>query len=200
MRRVSIIFHDEGILADQGGGPGSQGQARRIDTRLRLLPRHMEEKRIILISDLYLKTSVYVSEPLILLEEKLFFICPVSADDVHGSGKNEVSHLHHDRHPDMSGRETSGSDGWDNRTETQWEVFMAKIINMQEMQQRASGPSGGRKQKVRFIISREFVGHQTMEDAFSHLIERRTEDHYQRWREEQEAALQSGQETLLKAG
>ena len=75
---------------------------------------------------------------------------------------------------------------------------MAKIINMQEMQQRASGPSGGRKQKVRFIISREFVGHQTMEDAFSHLIERRTEDHYQRWREEQEAALQSGQETLLK--
>ena len=160
----------------------------------------MEKKRIIRISDLYLKTSVYVSEPLILLEEKLFFICPVSADDVHGSGKNEVSHLHHDRHPDMSGRETSGSDGWDNRTETQWEVFMAKIINMQEMQQTASGPSGGRKQKVRFIISREFVGHQTMEDAFSHLIERRTEDHYQRWREEQEAALQSGQETLLKAG
>ena len=53
---------------------------------------------------------------------------------------------------------------------------------------------------MRFIISREFVGHQTMEDAFSHLIERRTEDHYQRWREEQEAALQSGQETLLKAG
>ena len=71
---------------------------------------------------------------------------------------------------------------------------------VQEMQQTASGPSGGRKQKVRFIISREFVGHQTMEDAFSHLIERRTEDHYQRWREEQEAALQSGQETLLKAG
>ena len=70
---------------------------------------------------------------------------------------------------------------------------MAKIISMQEMQQRASGPSGGRKQKVRFIISREFVGHQTM-------IERRTEDHYQRWREEQEAALQDGQETLLKAG
>jgi len=100
----------------------------------------------------------------------------------------------------MSGRETSGSDGWDNRTKTQWEVFMAKIISMQEMQQRASGHSGGRKQKVRFIISREFVGHQTMEDAFSHLIERRTEDRYQRWREEQESVLQEGQETLLKAG
>lgn len=160
----------------------------------------MEKKRIILISDLYLKTSVYVSEPLILLEEMLFFICPATADDVHGSGKNEDSHLHHDRHPDMYGQETAGSDGWDSRTKTQWEVFMAKIISMQEMQQRASGPSGGRKQKVRFIISREFVGHQTMEDAFSHLIERRTEDRYQRWREEQEAALQDGQETLLKAG
>lgn len=71
--------------------------------RFRLLLRHMEEKRIILISDLYLKTSVYVSEPLILLEEQLFFICPASADDVHGSGKNKDSHLHHDRHPDMKG-------------------------------------------------------------------------------------------------
>ena len=77
---------------------------------------------------------------------------------------------------------------------------MAKIISMQEMQQKASGSAGGRKQKVRFIISREFVGHQTMEDAFSHLIERRTEDRYQRWREEQESVLQEGQETLLKAG
>ena len=50
---------------------------------------------------------------------------------------------------------------------------MAKIINMQEARQKASGPAGGRKQKVRFIVSREFVGHQTMEDAFSRLIERR---------------------------
>ena len=47
------------------------------------------EKRNILISDLYLKTSVYVSEPLILLEEQLFFICLPSADDVHGSGKKQ---------------------------------------------------------------------------------------------------------------
>lgn len=39
---------------------------------------------------------------------------------------------------------------------------MAKIINMQEARQKASGPAGGRKQKVRFIVSREFVGHQTM--------------------------------------
>ena len=77
---------------------------------------------------------------------------------------------------------------------------MAKIISMQEVKQKASGPAGGGKQKVRFLVSREFVGHQTMEDAFSHLSERRTEEHYQRWREAQEAALQSGQETLLKAG
>ena len=63
----------------------------------------MEKKRIILISDLYLKTSVYVSEPLILLEEPLLFICLVAAEDVHGSEKNEDGHLHHDRHPDMQG-------------------------------------------------------------------------------------------------
>jgi hypothetical protein len=68
-----------------------------------------------MISDLYLKTSVYVSKPLILLEEKLLFICPAFADDVHGSGKSEDSHLHHDRHPDMPGWKTAGSDGWDNR-------------------------------------------------------------------------------------
>ena len=77
---------------------------------------------------------------------------------------------------------------------------MAKIINMQEVQQKAFESSGSRKKKVRFIVKREFVGHQTMEDAFSHLIERRTEDRYQRWREEQESVLQDGQETLLKAG
>jgi len=71
----------------------------------------MEKKRIILIFDLYLETSVYVSEPLILLEESWFFICLASADDVHGSGKNKDSHLHHDRHQDISGRKTAGSDG-----------------------------------------------------------------------------------------
>ena len=76
---------------------------------------------------------------------------------------------------------------------------MAKIINIQEMQQRASGPSGGRKQKVRFIISREFVGHQTMEDAFSHLIERRTEEQYGKWRDGREAYPEEEQ-ALLKAG
>ena len=91
MRRVSIIFHDEGILADQGGGPGSQGQARRIDAGSIRLLRHMEKKRIIRISDLYLKTSVYVSEPLILLENQLLSICPASADDMHGSGKTKTA-------------------------------------------------------------------------------------------------------------
>ena len=35
-----------------------------------------------MISDLYLKTSVYVFEPLILLEEELFFICPASTDEM----------------------------------------------------------------------------------------------------------------------
>ena len=159
----------------------------------------MEKKRIIRISDLYLKTSVYVSEPLILLEEQLVFICLASADDVHGSGKTKVSHLHHDRHPGMAVRETTGPDGRDNRTKTQWEVFMTKIINMQEVRQKACGPAGGKKQKVRFIVSREFVGHQTIEDAFSRLIERRTEEQYGRWRDEREAYPEVGQ-TLLKAG
>ena len=76
---------------------------------------------------------------------------------------------------------------------------MAKIISMQEVKQKASGPAGGGKQKVRFIVSREFVGHQTMEDAFSRLIERRTEEQYGRWREEREAYPEEGQ-ALLKAG
>ena len=76
---------------------------------------------------------------------------------------------------------------------------MAKIINMQEARQKASGPAGGRKQKVRFIVSREFVGHQTIEDAFSRRIERRTEEQYGRWRDEREAYPEVGQ-TLLKAG
>ena len=76
---------------------------------------------------------------------------------------------------------------------------MAKIISMQEMKKRASGPAEGRKQKVRFIISREFVGHQTMEDAFSRLIERRSEEQYCRWRDRREAYPDEGQ-ALLKAG
>ena len=76
---------------------------------------------------------------------------------------------------------------------------MAKIINMQEVRQKASGPAGGRKQKVRFIVSREFVGHQTMEDAFSRLIERRMEEQYGRWREGRKAFPDEGQ-TLVKAG
>jgi len=76
---------------------------------------------------------------------------------------------------------------------------MAKIISMQEMQQKASGSAGGRKQKVRFIIRREFVGHQTMEDAFSHLIERRTEEQYGKWRDGREAYPEEEQ-ALLKAG
>ena len=76
---------------------------------------------------------------------------------------------------------------------------MAKIINMQEVRQNDSGPAGGRKQKVRFIVSREFVGHQTMEDAFSRLIERRTEEQYGKWHDGREAYSDEGQ-ALLKAG
>ena len=76
---------------------------------------------------------------------------------------------------------------------------MAKIINMQEVRQKASGPAGGRKQRVRFIVSREFVGHKTMEDAFSRLIERRTEEQYGRWRDGREAYPEERQ-ALLKAG
>ena len=76
---------------------------------------------------------------------------------------------------------------------------MAKIISMQEVQKKASRPDGGGKQKVRLIVSREFVGHQTMEDAFSRLIERRTEEQYGRWRDGREACPDEGQ-ALLKAG
>ena len=76
---------------------------------------------------------------------------------------------------------------------------MAKIINMQEVQKKASRPDGGGKQKVRLIVSREFVGHQTMEDAFSRLIERRSEEQYCRWRDRREAYPDEGQ-ALLKAG
>ena len=76
---------------------------------------------------------------------------------------------------------------------------MAKIISMQEVRQNDFGPAGGRKQTVRFIVSREFVGHQTMEDAFSRLIEHRTEEQYGKWRDGREAYPEEEQ-ALLKAG
>lgn len=75
---------------------------------------------------------------------------------------------------------------------------MAKIINMQEAQQKAFKSSGSRKKKVLFIVNREFVGNQTMEDMFSRLVERRMEEQYRKWHDGRETHPDEEQ-ILLKA-
>lgn len=38
-----------------------------------------------------------------------------------------------------------------------------------------------RKNKVQFTVVREFAGGQTMKDAFEHLIEKQTCNHFEEW-------------------
>lgn len=72
---------------------------------------------------------------------------------------------------------------------------MAKIIDMREYTAGASG----RKKNTRFIVRREFVGTQTMEDAFAGLIERRIQTEFEHWREEPER-WRGDEHLLQKAG
>ncbi len=44
------------------------------------------------------------------------------------------------------------------------------------------------KQKVQFVVVREFSGDKTMREAFEQLIERQTCEHFEEWLEHREMA------------
>ena len=44
------------------------------------------------------------------------------------------------------------------------------------------------KNKVRFVVVREFSGEKSMREAFEQLIERQTCEHFEEWLEHREAA------------
>ncbi len=45
--------------------------------------------------------------------------------------------------------------------------------------------SRNKKKKVQFIVSREFAGSQTMQEAFEQLIERQTCERFEEWQKRQ---------------
>lgn len=55
------------------------------------------------------------------------------------------------------------------------------------MAKRAEYPAQNRKKnkKVQFIVSREFAGSQTMQEAFEQLIERQTCERFEEWQKRQ---------------
>ena len=44
------------------------------------------------------------------------------------------------------------------------------------------------KNKVRFVVVREFSGEKSMREAFEQLIERQTCEHFEEWRQQREKA------------
>ncbi|XBX07952.1 hypothetical protein QMP26_07525 [Enterocloster clostridioformis] len=53
------------------------------------------------------------------------------------------------------------------------------------MAKQADRPAQSRKKKVQFIVSREFAGSQTMQEAFEQLIERQTCERFEEWQKRQ---------------
>ena len=55
------------------------------------------------------------------------------------------------------------------------------------MAKQADYPAQNRKEnkKVQFIVSREFAGSQTMQEAFGQLIERQTCERFEEWQKRQ---------------
>lgn len=55
------------------------------------------------------------------------------------------------------------------------------------MAKQAEYPAQNRKEnkKVQFIVSREFAGSQTMQEAFEQLIERQTCERFEEWQKRQ---------------
>ena len=45
------------------------------------------------------------------------------------------------------------------------------------------------KNKVRFVVVREFSGEKSMREAFEQLIERQTCEHFEEWLEQREMAV-----------
>lgn len=52
----------------------------------------------------------------------------------------------------------------------------------------AYGKSKQQKNKVRFMVVREFSGEKSMREAFEQLIERQTCEHFEEWLEQREMA------------
>ena len=53
------------------------------------------------------------------------------------------------------------------------------------MAKQADRPAQSRNKKVQFIVSREFAGSQTMQEAFEQLIERQTCERFEEWQKQQ---------------
>ena len=54
------------------------------------------------------------------------------------------------------------------------------------------------KNKVRFVVVREFSGEKSMRDAFEQLIERQTCEHFEEWLEQREMAENAAQKRLTQ--
>ena len=50
------------------------------------------------------------------------------------------------------------------------------------------GKSKNQKNKVRFVVVREFSGEKSMREAFEQLIERQTCEHFEEWLEQRKMA------------
>lgn len=54
------------------------------------------------------------------------------------------------------------------------------------------------KNKVRFVVVREFSGEKSMREAFEQLIERQTCEHFEEWRQQREMAENAAQKRLIQ--
>ena len=58
--------------------------------------------------------------------------------------------------------------------------------------------SKNQKNKVRFVVVREFSGEKSMREAFEQLIERQTCEHFEEWRQQREMAEKAAQKRLIR--
>ena len=56
--------------------------------------------------------------------------------------------------------------------------------------------SKNQKNKVRFVVVREFSGEKSMREAFEQLIERQTCEHFEEWRQQREVAEKADVKTV----
>ena len=54
------------------------------------------------------------------------------------------------------------------------------------------------KNKVRFVVVREFSGEKSMREAFEQLIERQTCEHFEEWLEQREMAENAAYKRLIQ--
>ena len=54
------------------------------------------------------------------------------------------------------------------------------------------------KNKVRFMVVREFSGEKSMREAFEQLIERQTCEHFEEWLEQREMAENAAKKRLIQ--